>query len=188
MTKKTISITLSSKSIENAIKELEKYKNSLEYKTRLLAETLAERGVEIARVKVADFDAILSGELIGSIHDEYVESIPCGAIFAVVCDSKHAVFVEFGTGERGKEFPAEHLPEGLVWDYNIGSTIKVAEHDINFKNGTVIKAGEHYWFYPGKDGKWHITKGMPSRPFMYETWAELYKIVPSVATEIFGKE
>lgn len=174
--KKTINMTLSSKSIEDAIKELEKYKNSLEYKARLLAETLAKRGVEVARVKVSDFDAILSGELIGSIHDEYVESIPNGAIFAVKCDSKHAAYVEFGTGQRGSENPAQHLPDGVDWEYNIGQTIKQKPD------------GTHYWFYPGKDGKWHYTEGMPSRPFMYETWVELYQMVPKVAKEIFGED
>lgn len=73
---KTIELNLfSDKSIQNAIKALRDYENSLTYKCRLLAETLAENGVEIARVQIADLDAIFTSELIQSIHSEYVGSV-----------------------------------------------------------------------------------------------------------------
>ena len=58
MAKKVISMTLSQKSVQNVIKELRSYQNSLEYKCRLLAEKLAEKGVEIAQTYVASLDAI----------------------------------------------------------------------------------------------------------------------------------
>ena len=48
---KTININLfDPKSIQAVVKALKDYENSLEYKCRLLAETLAEKGIEIARV------------------------------------------------------------------------------------------------------------------------------------------
>lgn len=50
MGKKVITISLSEKSVQNAIRELRAYQNSLTYKCQLLAEKLAEKGVEIARV------------------------------------------------------------------------------------------------------------------------------------------
>ena len=62
---KTININLfDPKSIQAAVKALRDYENSLEYKCRLLAETLAEKGVEIARVQIADLDAIFTSELL----------------------------------------------------------------------------------------------------------------------------
>ena len=87
----------SDKSIQNAIKALRDYENSLTYKCRLLAERLAENGVEIARVQIADLDAIFTSELIQSIHSEYVGSVKGGGIWAVVAGTDHAAFVEFGT-------------------------------------------------------------------------------------------
>lgn len=177
MAKKKLSATLSISSIRNLQKELEKYRDSLTYKCRLLAERLSERGVEIARVQIADLDAIFTGELIQSLHSEYKDSSKYGAIFAVVTDSDHAAFVEFGTGQRGMDSPYPYpLPEGVIWDYATGKTIR--------QNA---KTGAYYWFYPGRDGLWHYTEGMPARPFMYLTSMELIKEIPKIAKEIFGQ-
>lgn len=177
MSKKTLTATLSVSSIRNLQKELEKYKDSLTYKARLLAERLAELGVEIARVQIAELDAIFTGELIESVHSEYKNSSEYGAVFAIVADSEHAAFVCFGTGSRGEDHPYPYpLPEGVSWDYNTGKTIRY----------NAVK-GTYYWFYPGKDGVWHYTEGMPARPFMYLTSLELQKEVVDIAKEIFGK-
>lgn len=177
MAKKVIKISsISVSEIRKAQKELEKYRDSLEYKARLLAEKLSERGVEIARVRVADLDAIFTGELISSIHSEYKGSQKGGAVFAVVADSDHAAFCEFGTGQMGmdKSYPYP-LPDGVSWDYATGKTIR--------QNAVT---GRYYWFYPGQDGKWHYTEGLPARPFMWETSLELQKAVVEVAKEVFG--
>lgn len=177
MAKKTLKADLSISSIRNLQKELEKYHDSLTYKARLLAEKLSERGVEIARVQIADLDAIFTGELIQSLHSEYKGSTPYGAIFATVTNSKHAAFVCFGTGQRGEDKPYPYpLPEGVSWDCNVGKTIR--------QNPVT---GRYFWFYPGQDGKWHYTEGMPSRPFLYLTSMELIKEVPKIAKEVFGK-
>ncbi len=168
---------LSASSITKLQNELKKYRDSVEYKTKLLAERLAERGVEIARVQIADLDAIFTGELIESLRSEYVESVPHGAVFAVVTDSDHAAFVEFGTGQKGNDTPYPYpLPDGVSWSYNVGQTIRY-----NSAKGT------YYWFYPGDDGQWHYTEGMPSRPFMYNTSLELAKEVVEIAKEIFSE-
>jgi len=175
--KKVIKGDLSVIGIRKIQEELERYKDSLALKCRNLAETLSERGVEIARVQIADLDAIFTGELIQSIHSEYVTSQKGGAVFAVVADSSHVAFVEFGTGSKGEDKPYPYpLPEGVSWDYNVGKTIR--------QNPVT---GTYYWFYPGKDGKWHYTEGMPSRPFMYLTSMELMQIVVKTAKEIFGR-
>lgn len=176
MAKKTITISsLSVSEIKKAQRELEKYRDSLTCKCRLLAERLSERGVEIARVQIADLDAIFTGELIQSLHNEYKGSTQYGAIFAVVTDSEHCAYVEFGTGQRGEDRPYPYpLPEGVNWNYNVGKTIR--------QN---VVTGRYYWFYPGQDGKWHYTEGMPARPFMYLTSMELIKEVPKIAKEVF---
>ena len=137
---------------------------------------MAERGVEIARIQIADLDAIFTGELLASIHTEYRESSKYGGTFAIVTDSSHACFVEFGSGQRGEDKPYPHpLPQGISWDYNVGKTIR--------QNSL----GRYFWFYPGQDGLWHYTEGMPSRPFMFNTSLELQKIVVKTAQEVFGK-
>ena len=175
MAKKILKADLSVSSIRQLQKDLEKYKDSLEYKAKLLAEKLAERGVDIARVRVASLDAVFTGELIESIHSEYKGSQNGGAVFAVVADSGHAAFVEFGTGPIGAESPYTYdLPDGVTWEYASGKTIRQ------------LADGRYGWFYP-KDGQWYFTEGMPTRPFMFETSLELQEIVVEVAKEVFGK-
>ena len=161
--------------ISDLHKLLEQYTNSLEYKTRLFAERLAEKGVEIARLNIANLDAIFTSDLISSVHKEYISSFKGGVIFAIVTDSKHAMFVEFGTGQRGKDKPYPYkLPDGVSWDYAVGKTIR--QNPIT---------GHYYWFYPGRDGKWHYTEGMPARPFMHNTSMEMLNIIVKTAKDIF---
>ena len=177
MAKRVFKASLSVDSIRNLQKELEKYKDSLTYKCRLLAERLSEKGVDIAKIMVVDLDAVFTRELYNSLHSEKIDDTPYGAAFSVVTDSSHAAFCEFGTGQFGQDIPYPFpLPEGVSWEYNIGKTIR--------QN---LKTGRYYWFYPGKDGKWHYTEGLPARPFMYMTSLELQNEVVKIAQEIFGK-
>lgn len=174
---KTIELNLfSDKSIQNAIKALRDYENSLTYKCRLLAKKLAEKGVEVARIEVTSLDAIFTGDLMRSIHAEHIGNIKGGGIWAVVADDESAVFVEFGTlGNLGgkKEYPYT-LPEGVQWNYGSGSNI------IQLTNG------QYGWFYKGDDGKVYWCEGMDSRPFMYLTGIKLEKDVVKAALEVFG--
>ena len=165
----------SQSSIQNAIKALQSYQDSSTYKCQLLAEKLAEKGVEIARVQIADLDAVFTSELLQSVHSEYKGSVKGGGVWAGVTDSKHAAFVEFGTGIIGKANPYKGaLPEGVDWQYASGKTIRQ------------LADGRYGWFYKGKDGNWYFTEGMPSRPFMYNTANELRSIIVSTAKEVFG--
>lgn len=176
MAKRVFKTDLSVKGIEQLKKDLLNYKNNtLQQKVDLLAKRLAEKGVDIAQVNVSRLDAIFTGELISSIHARYGGSAKGTAIFYVVADSHHAAFVEFGTGQLGMEggYPYP-FPEGVDWEYNTGKTI--------FE----ISPGQYGWFYPGDDGKWYFTQGMPSRPFMYETSLELMNLVVKTAREVFG--
>lgn len=172
---KKITITLSQKSVQDAISKIKAYQNDLTYKCQILAEKLAERGVEIARLQLADLDAIFTTELISSVHAEYKGSIKGGGIWAVVAGTDHAMFVEFGTGIVGKRSPYPgNLPEGVDWQYASGQTIRQ------------LADGRYGWFYQDDNGKWWFTEGMPSRPFMYYTAQELEKIVVETAKEVFS--
>ena len=175
MPKKITINALSKSSIENAIKQLRAYQNDLTYKCQLLAEKLAENGVEIARVQIADLDAIFTSELLSSIHSEYNGSTKGGGIWSVVAGTDHAMFVEFGTGIVGKQspYPGE-LPDGVSWEYASGKTIRQ------------LADGRYGWFYKDDDGQWWFTEGMPSRPFMYYTSIQLIEIVVKTAKEVFG--
>lgn len=173
MAKRVFKTDLSVKGIEQLKKDLLNYKdNILQHKVDLLAKTLADRGVDIAQTNVARLDAIFTGELINSIHTRYGGSSKGTAIFYIVADSDHAIYVEMGSGLIGASKP---YPGKLPVVYAQGKTI---HH---------TKNGKYGWFYQDDNGDWYFTEGMPSRPFMYETSLEIMKEVVSVAKDIFKK-
>lgn len=179
MAKKILKSGLSVSGIRQLQKDLKRYQEHLTNKAAQFAKRLSEKGVDIAQIEIADFDAIFTGELIASIHSKFIDSTKNGAIFAVVADSSHAVFVEFGTlGSMGgkKEYPYP-LPEGVQWSYGSGKHI--------IQNSK----GEYGWFYKADDGKVYWCSGMDSRPFMYNTALQLRnkKLIESTARKIFGK-
>ena len=176
MAKRVFKAELSVEGIEQLKNELLDYKNNfLQKKVELLTKRLAEKGVDIAQVNIARLDAIFMGELVNSIYSQYGGGANGTAIFYVVADSHHAAFVEFGTGQLGAEGSYPYpFPEGVDWQYNTGKTI--------FE----ISPGQYGWFYPGNDGRWYFTQGMPSRPFMYETSLELMNLIVKTAKEVFA--
>lgn len=156
----------SANSIKQLQKDIEAYAKEIERKTRLFAQRLAEKGVIIAKIKIMEYDAVYTGELLKSINSERGAVIQNGETWIVYTDCPWAKFVEFGTGIRGKE--NSHPDTSIVgWKYDVN------EH------------GEAGWFYY-KEGSWHWTKGLPSRPFMYETGRDLAKIITKTAREVFG--
>lgn len=161
---KTISFGLSVKEVNQAIKQVEAYKKELTVKCQRLVEALTAKGVDIAKFHVRDLGAFYTGELESSIGGYYSPSLGVGIIYA---GSWYATYVEFGTGVVGSQSPhPEAGSAGWVYDVN--------------------NHGDAGWVYfNDRDGKYHWTTGMPSRPFMYNTARELDAICEKVAKEVF---
>lgn len=163
---KPIVADLSERSLREAARQIESYKNDVIKKCRTFAERLADRGIEIAEMKISEHHAVYTGELWASIQKTPGMVLQYGSAYIVYTDCPWAQYVEFGTGIVGKNSP--HPNRSIVgWKY-----------DVN-------KHGEAGWWYY-RDGKWHWTKGMPSRPFMYETDVELMMEIAKIAKEVFG--
>ena len=153
-------------------RDIQNYKtNILQRKAELLVKRLAEKGVEIAKSNITNLDAVFTGELLSSIKAEKGGGTKGTAIFYVVADSEHAIYVEIGTGIVGASKP---YPGKLPVIYAQGKTIHKTQN------------GKYGWFYQDKNGDWHFTEGMPSRPFMYETSLELMQLVVTTAKEVFA--
>lgn len=164
-----LQMKLTTKSIQDVIDELEKYKSSLDDKCNEIARQLAIRGAEMARAQIIDVDAVFSGELLNSIKVDKGSD----GVFFIVADSEHAAFVEFGTGYKGEDKPYPYkLPQGVTWNYKVGRQLLAN-----------AEKGIYGWFYY-KNGGWWFTEGMPSRPFMHNTAilleSEIYNIVKGV--------
>lgn len=143
---KHISIRLNPQSVDQAIAEIQSYREEILRKARELGETLVQTGVSYAKMKLLAYGAYESGELLGSIEGFYDPFTGKGFIRA----GNHAAFVEYGTGIVGAT-NASHEPKPYGW-----------QHDVH-------NHGDYGWFY--ENGRW--TKGMPPRPFMWDTWQML---------------
>ncbi len=159
-------ISVSLGNIDEAIRRIEEYEKSLPDKCRKLIQRLTDEGVSIARAKIVSMGAFEDGELLESMQGLLYKEGNKGMI---VADCKHAAFVEFGTGVVGKGKQHPDIPVPWTYDSN--------EH------------GEDGWYYYDKEqGRYRFTKGMPSRPFMYETAAELRNKLTEYAKEVFKSD
>lgn len=164
MSVRKIKMSLNTKSINGAVKELEKYKAELKIKVNLLMQTIVATGEQVAKAQVIALGAKYTGDLANSIHGAYNPQSHIGLIYA---GAWYAVYVEFGTGIIGKDSPHPIWQES-GWQY-----------DVN-------KHGEMGWiFLDEKDGTYHWTQGFESRPFMYNTARILEGLIPKIAKEVF---
>lgn len=169
---KKITVNLSVKGIDEAIKQLQEYKKFIKEKTQLFVQKLGDYGLEICRAKVVEMDIHDTGRLLSAVNGYYNPSLNSGFI-TVDCD--YAIFVEFGTGTRGmgKPYPAGKIMAEVGYQY-MGGTKYVTLLD-----------GRIGWYYPVGDGTWRFTEGLPSRPFMYETALEMRRKLDSLIKEVF---
>lgn len=145
---KTISITLSKTGLDKAIEAVEQQKTVLQSKAGAIAMKLAEEGAAKAKSEAERMDAVMYGELLESIRAESTGKTSS----AVIADAPHAEFVEYGTGIVAKESGYKHPELPANW-----------KHDSN-------EHGEAGWWYWNEELSAFInTKGMESRPFMYNT-------------------
>lgn len=143
---------------------MEDYQKKVENLGPGIVEVATELGVEEAKNQALFMNAYDSGELVNKIIGRVDDDT--GHIMST---APHGKFVEFGTGLRGKQSPYP-INTPIGWRYDVN------DH------------GEAGWWYEGDDGKWHWTKGMPSRPFMYDTAQVLRQSLPWIAEGVLKDE
>lgn len=170
---KTIDMTLDKRSIQQAINEIKQFRKQLQETLTELVNELTKQGAQVAKMQVTSMDAVETAELENSIYGYYD---PQSRIGYVIAGSPHAFFVEYGTGIVGAGSPHPE-PERAGWAYDV--------------NGH----GNAGWWYPSEDG-WYLakngnmlawTKGMPARPFMYNTMVWLEEAAETVARTMWDQ-
>ncbi len=170
---KTITFNgLSKSSIEQAKKELIKYKQMLELKNQAFTQALATIGLAKAQelvITIGAKPAYETGDLLASLDIKQGDMIKGVNTWYVYTDCPYAPYVEFGTGYVGAN-SAEHPKAG----------------DFSYQAGGKNNSESGWWYYDRKQDRVRWTAGMPSRPFMYETARDLANQVQTIAKEIFG--
>lgn len=161
-----LSISLSERSVDDAIAQLNGYLESLEAKTDALCARVAEECADAARANVpVDTGWLLSGISVEKKGD---------ASYEVVSEGEYAAFVEFGTGVVGLDDPYKgELPEG--YKYNNGKKSKA--HD---------PLDPEAWYYYDRYGVRKRTKGHKPQPYMLDSAEYARASVMDAAREVFG--
>ena len=165
MAKQVIKMSLSSKSIQNAINELKAYQASLDAKKDKLLEELAYIGVKEASIRFTT--AIYDG-----VNDSSVtlETVPNG--YSIVAEGKAVMFIEFGAGvyhNPGEPYP-DPRPSGIVGigEYGKGHGKRQA------------------WGFRDESGELVITHGNPAAMPMWYASEEMRNAIKAKFLEVFG--
>lgn len=176
---RTIEYSLDKRSIDRAIREIKECQRQLTEAMEALVRELADQGAQVAKMQVASFDAVDTGELEQSIYGYYD---PDSRIGYVIAGAAHAFYVEYGTGEIGALNPHPEAAEA-GWEYMIGDHIKEGP------------GGHLGWWYDAStngdnvfsgSGKYRWTRGLPSRPFMYNTLVWLEEAAEALGRKIMS--
>ena len=164
MARHTINIYLSEKSVNEAIRQLQQYKQSLQHKCELLVGRLAELG---------DKAAIMS-----------VNESPLGRTVTLRVDRKpiqdgyQAILIATGktveVEDREPFYTLLAIEFGAGIYYNSGNENPKA-NDFGLGVGTYpgqIHAFEDGWYYLGNDNQWHDTHGVKATMPMYNATIE----------------
>ena len=162
---KVIEIRLTNASIENAIKELKAFRDSIDPKKDQLTAALARIGVQEASIRFTT--AMYDG-----INDSSVSLEPTATGYAIVAQGRAVCFIEFGAGvyhNTGEPHPNPR-PEGIVGigQYGKGYGKRQA------------------WGFKNESGELVVTHGNPAAMPMWYASAEMRSNLLKIAREVFG--
>lgn len=171
MSKRVIKCNLNQKSIQNAIKQLETYQNSLRDKNELFVKRLCELGIPVIDQNIA----IAQGDS-DKNHNTYIKINRFGdySKATLVCEGSDLIFIEFGAGifYNGEAGSSPH-PKGEEFGYTIGS----------YGQG---KGKNESWVYVADSGEWVRSHGTEATMPMYKASVEIMQNIRRIAKEVFS--
>lgn len=169
---KTIKMNLSTSSIQAAIKELEKYKQSLNDKNQIFVQRLAELGIPIidSNMSAAQGDS-------DPAHNTFIRLDSNGSYTKadLVVEGKDLLFIEFGSGVHyNSSAGSSPHPKGTEFGYTIGS----------YGKG---RGAEDMWHYFDEErGHWRTSRGTEATMPVYKASVEIIQNIRRIAKAVFG--
>ena len=164
-----------SKSIDKVIKELEKYRDSLDDKTQIFIKRLSEVGIKALNAKLQSISPFYKGEDIDTSSEIHKSDDGWSATISMT--GSQSVFIEFGAGVTFNAPKHQSLhPKGEELGLTIGSYNESSPNATN-PNG---------WWYTDKWGESQHTYGTPTFAPMYKSSIEMMAVVRDIASEVFG--
>lgn len=167
-----ISISLSEKSINDAIKELRRYKETLPQKLKTIRDRVAE---ELLKQAETGFNGAIYNDVIGEgmkIPNVSVTLEENGNAVFVVAHGTEAIFAEFGAG-------VYYNPSGSGHPERPAGIVAIGEYGEGYGKRRV-------WGYY-ENGELKLTHGTPASMPMYNAAQSVAKLVYGIAKEVFEK-
>lgn len=171
---------LSLSAIEEAKKELEQYKESLNKKCQTFVELLSAKGVITARENVGQF-----GEYI--VFTQETNPIIDGCKCVMYASDTGTITRSWQTKDGIKTADISPL---LMTEFGSGFKAKNPKNVAGVGQGTFPNQTHAFdkegWYYQSLDGVWHHSTGIePTQP-MLKAFEEMFLIVQKTASEVFG--
>ena len=158
-------MTLSSKSIGKALRELKKYRDSLERRKDQLLEELAKIGVREASVRFTT--AMYDGDNDSEVTLETIENG-----YRIVAEGKAVAFIEFGAGVYHN--PTEPYPNPRP-----AGIVGIGEYGKGYGK-------RQAWGFRDDSGELVITRGNPAAMPMWYASEEIRDSILKIARRVFG--
>lgn len=179
MAKRTININLfDSKSIQNAIKQIDQYRDDLPRKCQEICRRLSEEGVRVADAAI---NSVPIGKTITLTTDINPSKMGCQAIMKMTGRETRtedgrtfytALAIEFGAGIR---YNPTANPKAKEFGMGVG-TFPDQTHAFD-PNG---------WYYLDSNGEWKHSYGIQASMPMYKASVEMRQKIDSIVKEVFG--
>lgn len=175
---KKISFGLSVKEIQNAIKEIKEYQNSLDGKCEELCRRLTAEGMQIAQAHIGSSGF---GKYVRLTSEISLETAGCKALLIMSDSQKIVSKWQNQDGVQSKE-----ISPALMLEFGAGLP---AQNPANVPGVGTGTHGEHGnepgWWYMDLDGVWHHASGVSPKMPMYNAGKELRDKVVRIAREVF---
>ena len=178
MAKRTININLfSQKSIQNAIKQIEQYRDDLPRKCQEICRRLSEEGVRVADAAI---NSVPIGKTITLTTDINPSKMGCQAIMRMTGRETRtedgrvfytALAIEFGAGVR---YNSTANPKAKEFGMGTG-TFPNAKHSWQMEG----------WYYLGDDGNWHHSYGVQASHPLYSASVAMRQKLENVVNDVF---
>lgn len=179
MGKKTIAVNLfDSKSIQNAIKQIEQYRDDLPRKCQEICRRLSEEGVRVADAAI---NSVPIGKTITLTTDIDPSKMGCQAIMKM-------------TGRETRTEDGRIFYTALAIEFSAGvryaNTASARASNFGMGTGTFPDAKHSWqmegWYYLGDDGNWHHSFGVRASHPLYSASMEMRQKIDSIVKEVFG--
>lgn len=168
---KKIRISLSEKSIRNAINEIEVYKREFIERNEVFVRRLAELGIPVIDQNIA----VAQGDS-DKNHNTYIKVNSFGSYSEakLVVEGSDLLYIEFGAGIRYNGSAGTSLhPKGEEFGYTIGS----------YGKG---QGKNDFWFYYADTGETVMSHGTEATMPVFRASQEIIQNIRRIAREVFG--